>query len=321
VLRLLALLLLLSACAAPPPADVAAGEPAPRSAGARNAHAGALFGDKLLLFGGIANHGAEPLERPACLDLATGAWTLFAPQPTYRWFAAAVTLEAEVLLLGGGSREVPFQRVVEAYDPRADAWRDLAPLELARNRFAAVVLDGQVYAIGGYTPAGNTTSVEVYDPRAGRWRPGPPLNFARHGHAAVVQDGHIVVVGGYVDDGRDQLRAPTVEVLDPRSGAWTLGAPLPEPRGFCGAAVLRGELYVFQGRNMAPESTLRADEPGGAFTDVDSAPPHLRNRYVTVAYAGRAWLVGGEGHADGDVVVQAFAPDVGWDLPFAQAPR
>jgi hypothetical protein len=31
--------------------------------------------------------------------------------------------------------------------------------------------------------------------------------------------------------------------------------------------------------------------------------------------------VGGEGHADGDVVVQAFAPDVGWDLPFAQAPR
>ena len=220
----------------------------------------------------------------------------------------AVALESEILLLGGGSRETPYLAVAESFAPGRNEWRARAPMELARNRFAAVEVDGRVYVIGGYTENGNTASVEVYDPAEDRWVAGPPLALPRHGHAAVVQDGHVVVIGGYATEGENQGQTASVEVLVPGGDAWTPGVPLPDPRGFHGALELGGGVYVFQGRNLDAEPTLRSPRPGAAFAVAGEAPIHLRHRYVAIAQGGRAWLVGGEGEAEEEVVTQAFVP-------------
>src|SRR3954465_15715575 len=73
------------------------------------------------------------------------------------------------------------------YDSRQGAWRLLAPVPGKKGRIAAsaVVVDGQVYVLGGYTvdAKGNETTVsdvDIYTPNAeepthGYWAKGVPI--------------------------------------------------------------------------------------------------------------------------------------------------
>jgi N-acetylneuraminic acid mutarotase len=91
---------------------------------------------------------------------------------------------------------------VEAYDPKTDAWQEVAPMPLPRqNMGAALGSDGRIYVIGGFESYVGSTppqkDVQIYDPRADRWAEGPPLNTGRGGHTAVATpDGKIYVIGG-----------------------------------------------------------------------------------------------------------------------------
>ncbi|XP_064027821.1 kelch domain-containing protein 7A [Pogoniulus pusillus] len=94
---------------------------------------------------------------------------------------------------GTGRTQRPSNRVF-CYDPLANVWREICPLNQARPHCKLVALDGHLYAIGGeclYT-------VERYDPRLDRWTFAAPLphdTFAV-AHAATVCDGEIYVTGG-----------------------------------------------------------------------------------------------------------------------------
>ena len=39
---------------------------------------------------------------------------------------------------------------MERYDPAADVWEELATMPTARLSFAAAVVDGRIYAMGGF---------------------------------------------------------------------------------------------------------------------------------------------------------------------------
>jgi N-acetylneuraminic acid mutarotase len=72
-------------------------------------------------------------------------------------------------------------------------------LQIARGGFAAVTVDGKIYAIGGEVLTGENkalTSVEVFDPENGAWAAGPDLPLPLHGVPAVNVDGVIYVLGG-----------------------------------------------------------------------------------------------------------------------------
>ena len=45
---------------------------------------------------------------------------------------------------------------MEVYDPTANTWAAVAPMPTARANLAAGVVDGKLYAVGGYYTDGET---------------------------------------------------------------------------------------------------------------------------------------------------------------------
>ena len=65
---------------------------------------------------------------------------------------------------GQGWGEIPFA-AVEEYDPVADEWVKKTAMPTPRCVFSTSVVDGKIYAIGGYLQGNITTAiVEEYDP-------------------------------------------------------------------------------------------------------------------------------------------------------------
>ena len=83
--------------------------------------------------------------------------------PIPRLFFSVATVDGEVYTIGGMLAE-PLD-FVDAYDPGKDEWTQKAALPSARAGVVCCVVNGKIYAIGGWNgqaPALGT--VEEYDP-------------------------------------------------------------------------------------------------------------------------------------------------------------
>jgi len=56
-------------------------------------------------------------------------------------------------------------------------------------------------------------------------------------------DLHRYALGGF--DGDKMVQS--IEVFDPRLGAWTMGEPMSHPRGYCAAVVVKESIYMIGG--------------------------------------------------------------------------
>merc|ERR1711965_706562 len=95
----------------------------------------------------------------------------------------------------------------------------------ARQSHAVAVLDGKLYAVGGYNDDdGRLSSVERYDPAANAWEAVAPMATARafpFAPGVAVLDGKLYAVGG---SGGGALSS--VERYDPALNAWEAVAPM-----------------------------------------------------------------------------------------------
>ena len=103
---------------------------------------------------------------------------------------------------------------VERYDPATNAWEAVAPMATARCTFAVAVLDGKLYAVGGYNlDDGNLSSVERYDPALDVWEAVAPMAVRRIAFGVAVLGGKLYAVGGQF--------VASVERYDPATNAWS----------------------------------------------------------------------------------------------------
>jgi hypothetical protein len=108
----------------------------------------------------------------------------------------------------------------------------VAALREARAHHAAVRLaDGRVLVMGGLVARERATaSAEIYEPRSRSFLPAQPMLAPRCKHAAVLlHDGRVLVIGGSPDC-NEQRRIAQTELYDPRTGAFTPGPALQNPR-------------------------------------------------------------------------------------------
>ncbi|MCD6075247.1 MAG: hypothetical protein K0Q70_2130, partial [Rhodospirillales bacterium] len=64
-------------------------------------------------------------------------------------------LDGLIVVIGGeGSSEKGVYAENEAYDPKTDTWRTLAPMSVPRHGTGAAVIDGVFYMPGGATGRG-----------------------------------------------------------------------------------------------------------------------------------------------------------------------
>ncbi len=92
----------------------------------------------------------------------------------------------------------------------------------ARSAVGVAVLDGKLYAVGGYNDDdGFLSSVERYDPALDAWEAVAPMAEARYKLAVAVLDGKLYAVGGY-NNGYLSL----VERYDSALNAWETVVPM-----------------------------------------------------------------------------------------------
>ena len=87
------------------------------------------------------------------------------------------------------------------------------------------VLDGKLYAVGGYNDDGVLSSVERYDLATNAWEAVAQMARAREDLGVAVLDGKLYAVGGKGEvlsreEDDDLVRISTVERYDPATNAW-----------------------------------------------------------------------------------------------------
>ena len=144
--------------------------------------------------------------RAAAYNPVTDTWRRIAPLPESRGGATATWDGHELLVVGGagaprGGQPAPLSRTGFAYNPAADRWRQLPPMESGRTA-SAVLWTGKTLLLWGGSESGNGTTVVpphglAYDPERNRWSPLPqaPL-LGRTDPTAAWTGTQLIVWGG-----------------------------------------------------------------------------------------------------------------------------
>ena len=158
-------------------------------------------------------------------DPLTERWEPRADMPTKRGWINVAVVDGKIYVIGGyilleqglGLAVDRFSRRIEEYNPKTNSWRRLPDLPTFKYAFTTVVVNDEIYTIGGYDLDNRDAYldlVEVYNPRANRWRPSLPMLTPKMTVAAVA-NGTIYLLGGSGDGpkGRNEF-SPVVEAFD-----------------------------------------------------------------------------------------------------------
>ena len=154
-------------------------------------------------------------------EIDTNAWKNLQPlSSSGDGYALAVCRNC--LYAIGGFTSIALQSIAKLHDLEG-TWETAQPMNVPRNRLAAVSLDGEIYAIGGnsqgQTGIGVTKTVEKFVPEQNKWSYISDMNTARWDHAACVLGGKIYVVGGKDADGN---YVTTIECYDRTMDSWKI---------------------------------------------------------------------------------------------------
>lgn len=243
---------------------------------------------------GACRIGPRPCAtvRPKVPAGARGAWDATANPTVMRRLGACAGLIA--LLVAGLAGSAP------ARARPALEWTTRAPAPTPRTEAVAVVLDGEIYLIGGYAPPAVTVPiVEIYDPERDEWRPGPPLPVpVNHAAAAVVGD-TIYVFGGFLGYALGSqfsaVAGPTDGAFALRDGAWERVASMPAARAAGGAAAVGGKVYVVGGvlsDGSNAQTMLVYDTRRDTWKELDG-PSFPRQHLGVTAAGGSVLALGG----------------------------
>jgi len=188
-------------------------------------------------------------------------------------------------------------------------WRNLAPMNTGRSRFALVAAnDGQLFAIGGETNGGVVGSIERYNPGTDQWTILTSSKRTRVSNisAALVGD-EIYVPGGRTAEGK---ATAVVEVFDLDSQVWSEVKPLPRPVYTYALAVYKNKIYLFGGRNDRgyANSTFIYDPQQDEWGQGREMP--TQRAYAAAATLGsRIFVVGGYDGQNEQSTCEAYSPE------------
>jgi hypothetical protein len=192
---------------------------------------------------------------------------------------------------------------VERYDVSSGAWREAAPMAMARAEFGLCTLsDGELYATGGVTPGGvRVASVERYDSSLDTWSVAPCLPRPRFAHCACVVGNAMYVLGGFEDNEDGGLETVnSVLKFDCRMQTWSEVAPMPEERYDAGACVVGGDIFISSGKtdnDVSNSTTYRFSTTTNEWAALEPMPEANSLHSVSVL-DGLIYILGGEDDDD-----------------------
>jgi N-acetylneuraminic acid mutarotase len=177
---------------------------------------------------------------------------------------------------------------------RNGTWSLRAPMPQARQAFASAVLNGRMYAVGGYSPRGQRLN-EMYDPAYDRWVERAPLPASLNYPAAAAVGGAIYVFGGFAESpGIVPGRAAGGGYrYDPNADAWTRVSNINTWRGAFALVERSGLLYAIGGRAQAVLDANERYNPADDTWETLAPLPQGRDQLAAVNLRGEIHVTGG----------------------------
>ena len=153
-------------------------------------------------------------------------------------------------------------------------WQQAALLPAPALRGRSRPGGGQIFVVGGFTPAGDgLVQSRRLSPTTNRWRQALDLPVTTHHPAAAGYRGRLYVAGGYGGNGQPLAAAHVLA-----NGRWSALPAMPEKRAAAGPRSGNGKLYVVggvvrtDGRRLATKA-LRYDPARRRWTRVPGRRP------------------------------------------------
>ncbi|KAM9317857.1 kelch-like protein 10 [Pholidichthys leucotaenia] len=196
-----------------------------------------------------------------------------------------------ILLAIGGLSDPNSTKGIEAYDFKANHWRDVTnPLKCPLAHHGAVFLNGFVYCVGGCDREQYSNNVCRFDLGTHMWEEVAPMYSCRCDVSVTILNGCIYALGGY--NGRIHLN--TAECYRPESNQWSFIAPMTEQRSPASCTTLYHRIYIcggFNGHEYLQTAECYNPETN-QWTRIASMSS-LRSEIGVVAYQDRVYAVGG----------------------------
>jgi hypothetical protein len=189
-----------------------------------------VVGDLLCSVGGYKDLDTPIRRDVECYDLAADEWTEREQVPRAYASFVPVSVGGKVLIPGGLDADLNAVNDLWQYDPATDAWTELAPLPFGFVLGGAVVLENEVYLVGGFKvhsddeEAPSDRDMLVYNVATDTWRTAPDMPHWRALYATDAVEGHVTAFFGVTEAG-----APLVDFYDPEQDQWFPGTDPPEP--------------------------------------------------------------------------------------------
>lgn len=157
-------------------------------------------GGRLWVFGGdgLGFDTANALS----YDVSTDTWSSHAPMLRPGTGSRAVTVDGRPLVLGGyGSTWIPdagYFRLVQQYDPVANAWTARTDLLLPLAALGAAAIDRTVYVAGGANWERALAEVSAWDAATDRWTAKTAMPVKLGAPRAEAVNGKVYVIQGAV---------------------------------------------------------------------------------------------------------------------------
>lgn len=166
-------------------------------------------------------------------------------------------------------------------------------MEARRSTLGVAVLNGCIYAVGGFDGSTGLSSAEVFDPRTQDWNMIASMSTRRSSVGVGVVKGVLYAVGGY--DGASRQCLASVERYDVNTNTWTPVADMTARRSGAGVGVLNDILFAVGGHEgpLVRKSVESYNTETNTWTPVAEMSFRRRNAGVVV-HNGSLYVVGGD---------------------------
>ncbi|XP_055845146.1 kelch-like protein 1 [Episyrphus balteatus] len=164
-----------------------------------------------------------------------------------------IVIDEKMIIVGGKSTMDQSSNTVECLHLGTMEWSELPSMLQPRHCCAVIELNGDMYAIAGYSGPSMIKTVEKYDFATEQWHFVAPLLRALHIAEVAVINGMIYAV---------DVAGDTMQCYDPSTNEWTFKQFKQEHSKYFGIAAASGYLYAIGGYiNGKPTNTCERYNP------------------------------------------------------------